>query len=286
MHSPQANHGAIMPTEGNTSYSLSLIRKHIAFLALPVLAFALPLVAQDHVSQAWRILSEGTVSSSSETRVAAFRALGLIGRDSKAEQTAIPALKDKKPEVQVAGVIALGAVGSDAARTEIKKILPTADSELLFAGADALYELKDPGAYEIYYAALTKEKKSGDGLVDSQLKLLQNPKALAKVGFEGGIGFIPFAGLGYGAFKVIAKDTETPVRAASALRLATDRDPKSAAALAKATDDEKWLVRAAAIAAIAKRGDSELLKAVIPRLEDKVESVKFSAAACIIRFSK
>jgi HEAT repeat protein len=270
----------------STNSSLSWINKHIACLAFLVLVFAAPPVAQDRRSQAWSILSAGTKNPSTETRIAAFRALGLLGRDSKAEQTAILALNDKKPEVQVAGVMTLGVVGSDAARAEIKKVMPNADSELLFAGADALYQLKDPAAYEIYYAALTKEKKSGQGLVDSQLKLLQNPKALAKVGFEGGIGFIPFAGLGYGAFKTISKDKESPIRAAAALRLATDRDPKSGAALERAASDEKWLVRAAAIAAIAKRGDSALLKAVIPRLEDQVEAVRFNAAACIIGLSK
>ena len=97
---------------------------------------------------------------------------------------------------------------------------------------------------------------------------------------------MPFGGLGYGAFRTVTKDDESPVRAAAALKLATDKDRKSGAALAKAAGDEKWIVRNAAIAAIAMRGDAALLKAVTPRLQDKDESVRFNAAACIIRLGK
>ncbi|NWG75439.1 MAG: HEAT repeat domain-containing protein [Rubrivivax sp.] len=50
--------------------------------------------------------------------------------------------------------------------------------------------------------------------------------------------------------------------------------------------DEKPEVRAAAIDAIGQRGDAALLKAVVPRLEDGNETVRFNAAACIIRLSK
>ena len=109
---------------------------------------------------------------------------------------------------------------------------------------------------------------------------------MAKGGFEQGIGFIPFAGLGYGAFRTITKDDESPVRAAAALKLATDKDPKSGTALTQAAGDAKWVVRAAAIAAIGMRGDAALLKAVVPRLEDKEDTVRFNAAACIIRLSR
>jgi hypothetical protein len=109
--------------------------------------------------------------------------------------------------------------------------------------------------------------------------MLKDPKALAKLGFEQGIGFIPFAGMGYGAFKALSKDDESPVRAAAALRLARDPDPKSAGALATAAGDEKWMVRAAAI-------DAALLKAVVARLNDENETVRFNAAACVLRLSK
>ncbi len=270
----------------NARGSILRIRGCVAALVSVVLVLATPLAAQDHVSQAWKVLDAGVKNTSLETRVKALRALDLVGKNPRAEKMAIAALSDSKPDVRVAAVTALGSVGSAAAVAEIKKLQGKADSDLLFAAADALYKLNDPLGYEIYYAALTKQRKSGQGLVESQMKLLNNPKAMAKIGFEAGIGFIPFGGLGYGAFKVVTKDDESPVRAASALRLAGDKDPKSGEALAKAAGDEKWVVRAAAIAAIGMRGDASLLKAVFPRLEDKEDTVRFNAAACIIRLSK
>src|SRR5260370_555192 len=81
-------------------------------------------------------------------------------------------------------------------------------------------------------------------------------------GFEGGIGFIPFAGIGWGAIKAIRKDDSSPVRAAAAKVLAKDPDPAATKALADAVGDKSWLVRAAALEALAKRGDPSVLDTV------------------------
>jgi hypothetical protein len=35
------------------------------------------------------------------------------------------------------------------------------------------------------------------------MKMLKDPKAMAQMGFEVGIGFVPFAGAGYGVFKAV-----------------------------------------------------------------------------------
>jgi HEAT repeat protein len=257
---------------------------------ISLLVFALILTilvhAQGQSEKAWEILKAGASSKATDSRVRALHAMSLISTNPTAEKIAIGALGDEKPEVRAAAATCLGEVGSKNAIPALQKALHNGTSEVVFAVAGALYKVNDPAAYEVYYAALTRQMKSGQGLVDSQMKMLKDPKALAKLGFEGGIGFIPFAGLGYGAFKVVSKDDESPVRAAAALRLARDPDPKSAKALATAAGDEKWLVRAAAIAAIGLRGDAALLKAVVPRLTDDNETVRFNAAACIIRLSK
>jgi HEAT repeat protein len=212
--------------------------------------------------------------------------MGLVSTNPAAEKLALAALADEKSEVRAAAAACLGEVGSKTAIPALKKALLDAETEVVFAAAGALYKLNDPAAYQVYYASLMREMKSGDSLVESQMKMLKDPKALAKIGFEQGIGLIPFAGLGYGAFKAISKDDESPIRAAAALRLARDPDPKSAEALAKSAGDEKWMVRAAAIDAIGRRGDAALLKAVVPLLTDDNETVRFNAAACILRLSK
>jgi HEAT repeat protein len=267
---------------------LSLSFAAVATVSLLLLALSLtsPVYSQGQSEKAWEILKTGAASKSVDSRVRTMSSMDLLSKNPTAEKLALAALGDEKPEVRAAAASCLGAVGSKETIPALKKAAQDTASEVVFAAANALYMLSDPAAYQVYYAALTGEKKSGESLLDSQLKMLKDPKALAKLGFEGGIGFIPFAGVGYSAFKTLSKDDETPVRAAAALKLARDPDPKSGEALAKAAGDPKWMVRAAAIDAIGRRGDAALLKAVVTRMTDENETVRFIAAACVIRLSK
>lgn len=129
------------------------------------------------------------------------------------------------------------------------------------------------------------ERKSADGFVKSQMNELKDPRVVAMMGVETGIGFVPFGGEAYEAFKRISKDDRTPVRAAAAKELAADRDSKIDAALAKACSDKKWTIRAAAVFAIAKRDDPGLLNAITPALDDKNDTVRYDASAAVLRLS-
>jgi hypothetical protein len=62
-------------------------------------------------------------------------------------------------------------------------------------GPGALFALGDPAAYEVYFAVLTCRRKPGQGLVESQLEILRDPDALARIGFETGLGFVPFGSI-------------------------------------------------------------------------------------------
>ena len=135
-------------------------------------------------------------------------------------------LSDEKEAVRAAGAEALGQIGLPAAAPALKKALKDDSAEVVFSAASALFELKDPAAYEVYFAVLTGERKSGEGLVQSQLDLLKDPQALAKIGFETGIGFIPFGGIGYKAVKAFTADKTSPVRAAAAQKLVTGPRPE------------------------------------------------------------
>ena len=75
------------------------------------------------------------------------------------------------------------------------------------------------------------------------------------------------------------------MRSAAAKVLADDPDPRSGQALVKATTDKHWLVRAAALDAYARRGDSTLVNDIEPCLDDENGRVRFTAAAAIIRLS-
>jgi len=242
--------------------------------------------AQTPVDRSWSILEAGAAHKSAETRVKAVRSLGLVTNNKKAQEMAEKALADEKPEVQAAAAVALGQMGAKSSAPKLLDAIKSNDSDVVFAAANALYTLGDPRAYEVYYAVLLGERKSGDSLVDSQMKMLKDKKALARMGLEGGIGFIPFGGLGLSVFKTVTKDDTSPVRAAAAQKLVRDSDPKTSEALVKTAADPKWLVRAAVVDAIAKRGDRELLKAVWPRLDDENETVRFIAAGTILRLTK
>jgi HEAT repeat protein len=115
--------------------------------------------------------------------------------------------------------------------------------------------------------------------------MLRDPKKMAEFGFEQGIGFVPFAGIGWGAIKAIRKDDASPVRAAAARVLARDPDPATTKALIEATGDKSWIVQAAAIEALAKRGDPSALPTVARYLSDEKTAIKFTAAAAVIHLT-
>jgi hypothetical protein len=122
--------------------------------------------------------------------------------------------------------------------------------------------------------------------MEQQKKTLHDPKKLAGLGFQTGLGFVPFGSMGLSAFKMLTKDDISPVLAAAALTLAKDPDPKSGQALADAAlQQKKWLVRAASFEALAKRGDPSLKGTCVSGLQDAQEEVQYAAAAAVIRLS-
>jgi HEAT repeat protein len=177
-------------------------------------------------------------------------------------------------------------MGAKSAIPALKATVKDPDAGVILAAASSLRLLGDPSAYLIYYAVLTGERKTGEGLIDEEKKMLTDPKKLAQFGFEEGIGFIPFGGLGYGVFKTLTKDDVSPVRAAAAVALAHDPDPRSGAALVKAASDKSWIVRAAALDAIAQRDDPQLIVGIMGALDDERTEVGYTAAAAIYRLSK
>jgi HEAT repeat protein len=240
------------------------------------------LAAQTPVENAWTKLQEGLAENGSD-RVIAVRVLGLLEGNPKAAEIAVAALADPKTEIQIAAADALGQMKATSALPRLKQHLKSdTDAGVAIADARALIALGDPSGYGVFYAILTGEKKSGESLLDSQKKMLKDPKQMAQIGFDVGIGFIPFASLGMGAFKTLTKDDITPVRAAATRILAKDSDPRSGEALVKACSDKSWLVRAAALDAVAHRGDPSAIGQIVPQLYDEKTAVRYAAAATII----
>jgi len=209
--------------------------------------------------------------------------LGLLRHDTKARKLAEKALADPKPEVRSAAAGALGEMGARKSIPKLRKALDDKDGSVALAAAHALHLMHDNSAYEVYYEVLTRQRKGGRGLVSSKMSILSDPKKMAQLSFEEGIGFIPFAGIGWRVIKEVRKDDSSPVRAASARVLAEDPDPATTSVLADEAGDKSWIVRAAALEALAKRGDPSALHRVELHMQDEKDLVRYTAAAATLR---
>jgi HEAT repeat protein len=218
-------------------------------------------------------------------RTQAVRALRLLPGDPEALEMAQRALQDQKPEVRAAAATALGLMGSKVSIPGLKKALSDKEPSVVLAAAHALQVLNDPAGYEVFYEVLTGERKPAEGLAAQGMETLKDRKKMAKLGFEEGLGFIPYADIGFSAAKAVRKDATSPVRAAAAKLLVNDPDPRVGQALVRAASDKSWMVRASALLAIAKRGDPELLNGIVPAMSDKNEVVRCTAAAAVIRLT-
>ena len=235
--------------------------------------------------QAWQILEDACTGDKSGDRATAVLVLGLIPNDPKSAKLAQKALTDERPEVRGAAAAALGNMQSRASIPKLKAAMEDQDPSVALAAAHSLDLMHDNSAYEVYYEILNGQRKAGKGLIASQTSMLRDPKKMAEFGFEEGIGFIPFAGIGWGAIKAIRKDDSSPVRAAAARVLARDPDPATTKALTEATGDNSWIVQAAALEALAKRGDPSVLPTVERYVSDEKTAIKFTAAAAVIHLT-
>ena len=255
-------------------------------LIILFLSAVVPAVSQDAVDKAWTILQSGLSNSNTDNRTVATRLLGGLPNNQKAQDQALKALADNKPEVRAAGAEALGNMQAKSAIPQLQQLCRTdLDAGVVISCAKALVNLGDPLGFNVYYAILTGEQKSGASLMDEQKKMLKDPKKLAQFGFETGVGFIPFGGLTLGVFKSLTKDDVSPIRAAAADVLAQDPDPKTTIALKTALSDKSWLVRAAAADALGKRKNPSVIPALESALNDDKEAVRYTAAVSIIRLN-
>ena len=257
--------------------------------ALALLVLMLPgskaIRADANRDRAWEIIRVNLNETSVEKRVQGVRVLGLLPGDAHAQLLAEKAATDEKPDVRAAAAAALGQFRGKSSVAILHKLLSDSDPSVVLAAASSLIPSKDPDAFEAYYEFLTGERKTGKGMIAEQMKTFKDPKKLASFSVEQGIGFVPYAGIGYSVYEMLRADDVSPIRAAAAKILAGDPDPESGQALVKATSDKNWLVKTAALEAIAKRGDPALRDAIVPAMMDDNISVRCTAAAAVIRLS-
>jgi len=262
-------------------FSASLL--YAVILAASSVPLSLAVTGQQ---KAWAMFESAAKSKNASQRSIGIRALGLLRDNTRARKLAEDALGDDNPQVRASAATALGQMHATESIAKLQKLLTDTRISVVMAAAHALRDLKDnTSAYSIYYDVLTGERK-GDGLITQQMDTLHNPKELAMIGLEQGIGYVPFAGIGWDAWRYTHKKDPHPVRAVAATLLAHDPDPKTGIALVKsALNDKDWIVRAAALEALAQRGDPSLEEKIEISLYDVNSHVRYTAAATVIRLS-
>jgi HEAT repeat protein len=258
----------------------------ISIAAFACILLALPSSAETGQKKAWAMFETAAKCKNATQRAIGIRALGLLPDDAHARELAEHALTDNRPEVRAAAATALGQMNAVESVPKLRQLLGDKRLSVVMAAAHSLHDLKDDAtANAIYLDVLIGERK-GDGLIASQMDTLHNPKELAMIGVEQGIGYVPFAGIGWDAWRYTHKKNPHPPRAVAAAFLAHDPDPESGRALLKAAlNDKDWIVRAAAVEALAQRGDPALEEKIELSLYDTNAHVRYTAAAAVIRLS-
>lgn len=232
--------------------------------------------------QAWQMLEAACHGDDLGRRLTATRVLGLMRHDARAVPLAEHSLHDQNPRVRAAAATALGELGASSAIHELRAELTDSDPSVVLAAAHALVLFHDEAGYRVYHEVLTGERSTRRSLFANEAAKLTNPRQLAALGFTQGLSFVPFASIGWNAFKAIQKGDPTPGRAAAAKVLANDPDRKTTEALEKATGDDHWLVRVAALEALAMRGDPRAAATAAAHLSDQDQAARYTAAAALL----
>ena len=236
--------------------------------------------------QAWALLQSGLKEESTVKRATAVRVLSLLTGETRAVTLAGRALADPKAQVRVASAIALGELHAKSAIPKLREALHDKEPVVVLAAAHSLLTMKDMTAYQTYYEILIGERNGSKAVMAGEIDTLKDPKQLAMLGFQEGIGFVPFANIGYAAIKTMVKDDSSPIRAAAARVLADDPDPATDDALIQAAiGDKNQLVRTAALDSLSRRGHSDVIDRIAPALSDDNDPVKYTAAAAIVHLN-
>jgi HEAT repeat protein len=236
--------------------------------------------------QAWRVLRAGLADSKVANRKEAVKALSLISNNRTAQELAERSLQDAHPTVRTAAAASLGQLHATAAIPALKRALSDKELPVVLAATYSLFLLKDKSAYGIYYAILMRDKKSSEGVIQAQIDRLKDPKQVAELGVQEGLGFVPFGGVGFEAYRQFSKRNVDPVRAAAARYLAHDPNQISEDALVQsALADASENVRQASLDALAERGDPACVERLMRNLNDAKEAIRYRSAAVIIHLT-
>ena len=235
------------------------------------------------------LIEDSLKDKNPDTRKHAVQALGLVSPREPYLSELEAMLDDKDVEVRLATITSLMDLKNERTVAALRKALDSDVPEVSFAAAKALWTLNDRMGHEALLAVLGGETKTSSGFITRQkreaLRMLHTPKTLFMFALQQGANFAPVPGLGAGVSSLqgILSDQNASGRAAAALLLGADADPQVLVALQDALADKDWVVRAAAVHAIALRNNPALEKDLLPLFDDKKEAVRARAAAGYLR---
>ena len=119
--------------------------------------------------QAWDLLRAGVDDEKVPHRATAVRVLSLLTGELEAKTLATKAWEDEKPEVRAAGAWALGQLRATSTIPQLKKLLADKEPSVVLAAANALLQMKEKSAYDVYYEILTGKRKGSKGLIEGQV---------------------------------------------------------------------------------------------------------------------
>ncbi len=237
-------------------------------------------------SPSWQMLTQAAAEDSGYKRAPAISALTTI-RSPEADKLVVAALTDKDLLVRFAAVSGLADRKSRADIPKLKKALDDESGEVSFIAAKALWELGDHSGRDILEEVLFGEQKK-PGFVKSQIRgakaTAHNRNELVWLGAKEGAGFLfgPL-GAGLGVMEQVMKDSSAPERMLAATLLAQEKDAGSIADLGEALVDKNPLVRATAAKLLGGFYGPKVRTKLEPLLEDKIEAVRYMAAASLVR---
>jgi HEAT repeat protein len=250
---------------------------------------AAPSATSGNHYRATGVLNESIKDKNPDTRKHAAQAIGLVGPREPYIAQLEEMVYDKDVEVRVAAITSLVDIKNDRTAAVLEKALDSEVPEVSFSAAKGLWELKTAEGREALLSVLSGEARTKSGFVTRQkretLRMFHTPKTMFLFVLHQGANLAPVPGLGAGVSSVegILSDASISGRAATALLLSTDKDPRVVQALRDALGDKEWAVRAAGAHAIALRNDPTLAKDLVPLFDDKKEAVRVRAAAGWLR---
>jgi HEAT repeat protein len=247
-----------------------------------------PAPSANHL-RATGLLNQLLKDKNPDTRKHAVQAMGLVGSREPYVSQVEAMLDDKDVEVRVAAIASLVDLKNDRTASVLQKPLDSEVPEVSFAAAKGLWALQASEGREALLAVLSGESKTKSKFITRQkreaLRMFHTPKTMFLFVLQQGANLAPVPGLGAGVSSVegILSDASVSGRAATALLLSTDKDPRVLQALRDALVDKEWSVRASGAHAIALRNDRALATDLVPLFDDTKEAVRARAAAGYLR---